>query len=71
MVDISVSGSAEELFTLYSTAGLKKMVSCGGMGPFPLLPSLWGPVRPKYFPSLIDSRDRLLAEWALTEYYFV
>lgn len=51
---------------LYTKAGLRKMVSCGCLRPrpFPLLLSLWGPVRPRYFPSLIDSRERLLAAGA-------
>lgn len=48
-------------------AGLRKYgFLCGeaggwGLRPFPLLLCLWGPVRPRYFPSLIDSRDGPLA----------
>ncbi len=51
----------------HSNTGLRKMVSCGGLRPrpFPSLPSLWGPVGPRYFPSLIDSRDGLLAGGAV------
>lgn len=68
LVDICVSGLAEVLPAPYSKAGLRKMVSCGGLRPrpFPLLLSLWGPVRPRYFPSLIDSRDGLLAGGAVS-----
>lgn len=47
----------KKLPALYSKAGLRKMVSCGALRFFFLLhSSLWGPVRPRYFPSLIDSR---------------
>lgn len=68
LVDICVSGLAEALLAPYSKAGLRKMVSCGALRPvpFPPLPSLWGPVRPRYFPSLIDSRDGLLAGGAVS-----
>lgn len=34
-------------------------VGVWGPGSFPLDPSLWGPVRPRYFPSLIEARDGL------------
>lgn len=35
---------------------------------YPLPSPLWGPVRPRYFPSLIDSRDGPLAAEALSVY---
>lgn len=51
--------------------GWEKWFPVGVWGPDPFLPSppihsLWGPVRPRYFPSLIDSRDVLLAGGALS-----
>lgn len=68
LVNIHVSGLPEVLPALYSQVGLRKMVSCGCLRPrpFPPLPTLWGPVRPRYFPSLIDSRDGLLAGGAVS-----
>lgn len=69
LVDICVCGLAE-VPAQYSKSGLRKMVSCGGLRPrpFPLLSALRGPVRPRYFPSLIDSRDELLATKAVPGY---
>lgn len=70
MVDIRVCGLAEALPVSYSKAGLRKIVSCEGLrpGPSPLLLALWGPVRPRYFPSLIDSRDGLRAGTTVSVY---
>lgn len=64
LVDICVSGLAEALAALYSNAGLRKMVSCGGLRPraFSSPPRSLGSCQAKVFP-FPDWLQRCAASW--------